>query len=84
MRITRQLLLDTMENCNKEYLEDKGLMLLISSYTPGKRTLYQVSVSTIAGYHLRGTDYIYIKEAYYYIAGIMNFIHAKELRDDGI
>ncbi len=83
MRMSRQLLLDTIANCNKEYLEDKGLKIVIDSYSPSRGVLYQLSITTDAGSHLRGTDYISIKEAYYYVVGIMQFIHSKELRDEG-
>jgi len=85
MRITKQLLERTINNVNKDYLKEKKLMIVVNSYNPdmdeGGRTKYKVMICEVPStMYLRSTDYETVDKAYFYIIGIMNFLHAEELQ----
>lgn len=85
MRITRQLLERTINNVNEDYLKEKKLMVICNSYNPdmdeGGRTLYKIMIAEVpSAVYLRSTDYETVDRAYFYLCGIMHFLHCEELK----
>lgn len=82
MRITRQLLMKTVDNINKDYLREKNLMIVVNAYNPDvPRDLYKVMIAEVpSAVYLRSTNYVTVDKAYYYVIGIMNFLHCEELK----
>jgi len=82
MRITKQLLMKTVDNVNKHYLKERKLMIVVNSYNPDiPRTLYKVMICEVpSSLYLRSTDYVTVDRAYYYVIGMMNFLDVEEMK----